>query len=105
MLTFCEEYNVRLRYPHLPVVDVGTQDNPAYIPPELCTVVKGQPFKGRLDDRQTESMLKVAKKTPAENASFITGQGSEVVGITEAKQRDGWLVGLPFLVIDADLQE
>ena len=60
---------------------IGTADVPSWIPPELCTVMPGQPYRGKLDDRQTTNILNVAARPPAENARRIVGDGQQVVGI------------------------
>ena len=41
----------------------------------------GQPYRGKLDERQTTNILNVAARPPAENARRIAGDGQQVVGI------------------------
>lgn len=51
------------------------------MPPELCIVIPGQIAKKKLSQGQTEKMVTVACRTPAENARLIVGEGAEVMGI------------------------
>ena len=73
------EYKINLRHPNLPLVDVGGQKS-IYLPPEVCSIVAGQPFRGRLLDEQTGEMIKVAAKTPNVNADAITVSGLRELG-------------------------
>ena len=41
----------------------------------------GQPYRGKLNERQTTNILNVAARPPAENARRIAGDGQQVVGI------------------------
>ena len=50
----------------------GTEDNPVWIPPELCTVMPGQPYRGPLNETQLARIITIAARPPAENASRIT---------------------------------
>ncbi|KAK4696440.1 hypothetical protein P7C71_g1473, partial [Lecanoromycetidae sp. Uapishka_2] len=78
---FKEKYNIELEWPKNWVLNCGTQDEPNWIPPELCTVVPGQAFRGKLSRLQTDQMIKVAARPPAENARRIIGAGQQVIGI------------------------
>lgn len=69
------EYNITLRHPDLPVVDVGAGQKSNYLPPELCEIEDGLPFPGRLGDRETAAMIKVACNPPAVNAEAIVYKG------------------------------
>ena len=55
-----------------------------WIPPELCTCMPGQPYRGKLSERQTTNILNVAARPPAENARRIVGDGQEVIGVRGA---------------------
>lgn len=89
------EHGITLRYPLLPVVNIGSGERAVLVPAEVCTVVKGQPFKGPLNENQTRSMIDIACRLPADNARLITGEGCNVVGIAGGQQRQAWLVGFP----------
>jgi hypothetical protein len=43
------EYNVRLQFPDMPLVDVGGAKS-NYLPAEMCEILPNQPFRGKLTD-------------------------------------------------------
>ena len=61
----------------------GTVADPVWLPPELCEVMPGQPYRGLLSEAQTTNMLKIAARGPAENARRIQSQGREVLGLKQ----------------------
>lgn len=61
------------------LVDVGGQKQ-NLLPPELCTILPGQAFKGKLLDEQTANMITVAAKPPNVNAATITQSGLKELG-------------------------
>jgi eukaryotic translation initiation factor 2C len=61
-------------------VNVGTKDNPSYVPPEVCMVVPGQPSNAKLSPDQTAQMIKFAVRKPNENAEFIASAGYKLLG-------------------------
>ncbi|KAK9827384.1 hypothetical protein WJX81_005044 [Elliptochloris bilobata] len=63
-------YKVRLQYPDVPCLNVGTPRKPNYLPAELCTIAPGQ-RRLKLDERQTAEMIKTAAQPPDERARFI----------------------------------
>lgn len=73
------EYKINLRYPNLPLVDVGGTKN-IYLPAEVCTILPGQPFRGKLPDDQTGEMIKMAANPPNVNANAITVAGLRELG-------------------------
>ena len=73
------EYNL-LTDPDLPVINVGTRQNPSYLPIEVCHVVPGQPFNKNLSPAQTSNMIGMAVRRPNENAKSISMTGSRLVG-------------------------
>lgn len=73
------EYKINLRYPNLPLVDVGGTKN-IYLPAEVCTIISGQPFRGKLPDEQTGEMIKMAANPPNVNANAITVAGLRELG-------------------------
>ncbi|KAF8133993.1 Piwi domain-containing protein [Boletus edulis] len=85
---FKKKYNKTLRYPELPVVILAgpNSKHPIYVPPELCEILPGQPFRGKLDDQQTTEMLRFACKRPPENARAILNQGFPLLGLTPNNQ-------------------
>ena len=77
---FERKYNIVLKHPESPVVNVGTLQDPVWIPPELCTVMPGQMFRRRLDEHQTSEMINYAARQPTENAKSIE-EGLGLMGI------------------------
>ncbi|CAE6438640.1 unnamed protein product, partial [Rhizoctonia solani] len=76
------KYNMTLQNPLLPLVDIGgTKDRPILVPPEVCTILPGQPFRGKLNDEQTAKMILVACQPPNANATSITGDGLSSLGL------------------------
>lgn len=76
------EYNITLQHATtLPVIDIGNKDKSNFMPPELCEIPEGQPFRGELPDRATADMIKVACNVPATNASLIVNQGFGLLGL------------------------
>lgn len=71
-----------IKYPDLPLLDIGSDKRPNYIPAEFCEIVKGQPFRGRLNDRQTSDMLRVACQNPQRNSELIRGEGFLNLGLS-----------------------
>lgn len=63
----------------MPCVNVGTA-RPVYIPPELCEILPGQPFMGKLELRITSEMIKVACQSPDINAKLLEDEGPERLG-------------------------
>jgi eukaryotic translation initiation factor 2C len=64
-----------------PVVNVGTQENPSYLPAEACVILPGQTIKRRLSPDQTQQMITFACRKPWENANSIIGDGKVVLGL------------------------
>lgn len=59
---FQEKYNIQLEESTTYVVNCGTDDKPTWIPPELCTVMPGQPYRGKLSEEQTAAMILIAAR-------------------------------------------
>jgi eukaryotic translation initiation factor 2C len=51
-----------------------------YLPPEVCSIIPCQPFRGKLPDEQTSEMIKVSAKPPNVNANTITVAGLRELG-------------------------
>lgn len=102
MLWIRVEYNIRLRYPDLPLIDVGGQKQ-NFLPPEVCTILPNQAFKGKLLDEQTASMIIVAAKPPNVNAQAITTAGLTELGFRAGAstviQAFGGLIGPEMSVV------
>ncbi|KAL8850654.1 MAG: hypothetical protein Q9221_004441 [Calogaya cf. arnoldii] len=78
---FRKEHGITLKDPEAIVVNFGSDTNPVWIPAELGVVEPGQPFRGKLNDKQTSNILAIAARGPAENARRLMGAGTDVIGI------------------------
>jgi eukaryotic translation initiation factor 2C len=75
-----------LRYADtLPVVDVGTARRQVLVPAELCDIVAGTAYTGRLDGDETAQMVRHACKAPTTNAAAIVGGGVPQLGLAPAQ--------------------
>ncbi|KAL8766292.1 MAG: hypothetical protein Q9209_006882 [Squamulea sp. 1 TL-2023] len=80
------EYKIMLKHPNDPCVNLGTKQNPVFVPPELCTVEPGQQYGKKLSDDQTAKMITFAVRKPAENARRIVEQGAAMMALSETNQ-------------------
>ncbi|KAG5725156.1 Protein argonaute-2 [Termitomyces sp. T112] len=79
---FKRKYKITLKQPDLPLVDVGgTKAN--YLPAELCEILPNQPFRGKLTDEHTASMITYAAKPPNINATSIVNRGLNELGFRQ----------------------
>lgn len=95
------EYNVTLRYGHLPLVDVGGQKS-NLLPPEVCEILERQPFRGKLLDKHTEAMITVACRPPNVNAAAIINRGIRELGyagVTDPLRAFGITIGNEMAVV------
>ncbi|KAG2119355.1 Piwi domain-containing protein [Suillus clintonianus] len=97
---YCDEYDRKIsveeyfqrKYPHitlrhaddLPVVDISGPNSKfsIYVPAELCEIEPGQPFRGRLNDKETANMIRFACNPPKVNAEAIVERGLPILGFT-----------------------
>ncbi|KAF7293020.1 Argonaute-like protein [Mycena indigotica] len=98
---FKRRYNITLREPNMPLVDVGgAKQN--LLPAEVCEILPGQAFKGKLTDDHTAAMIRVAAQPPAVNAAAITGPGLDQLGFRQgggALQQFGVSIGQEMAVV------
>ncbi|GME64841.1 Argonaute/Dicer protein PAZ [Neofusicoccum parvum] len=80
---FVQAYGRKIADPSLPVVNVGTNQNPTYLPPEVGVVMPAQPSKKKLDGDQTAQMIRAAVRPPGQNANAIVKDGYQTVGLDE----------------------
>lgn len=73
------EYDIPLKYPDIPLVDVGGQKS-NLLPAEICEILPDQPFRGKLTDEHTANMITAAAKPPNVNAISIFGRGLDELG-------------------------
>jgi len=83
MLNYSPGHKIQLQYPFLPAINIGGE-RAVWIPPEVCTVVPGQPYMGKLPDDQTGRMILFACKQPKENAEAIDNVGLPRLGLKGA---------------------
>lgn len=76
------EYKITLKEPDLPLVDVGG-NKANYLPAELCEILPNQPFRGKLTDEQTASMITIAAQRPNVNANAIVNRGLNELGFRQ----------------------
>ncbi|GBE83588.1 hypothetical protein SCP_0506430 [Sparassis crispa] len=76
---FQKKYRISLRFPNLPLVDVGGQKS-NLLPSECCVILEKQTFRGRLSDDHTAAMIRIACQPPNVNARDITGRGLTELG-------------------------
>lgn len=75
------EYRITVD-PKYPVVNVGNQANPSYLPVEVCTIVGGQPAANKLSPGQTANMINYAVRRPNLNANEIVTAGAALLGLS-----------------------
>ena len=78
---------MKLDFPdELPVIDVGNNKKPSWVPAELCDIEVGNAYRGRLDGYETAQMIKHACKPPRVNAEAIVGRGLPILGISPPQE-------------------
>lgn len=65
-----------------PVINVGSDKNPSYLPAEVCIVLPGQSAMAKLDGDQTRNMIKFAVRGPWLNAESIVNDGLKTGGLS-----------------------
>ncbi|KAJ4412457.1 hypothetical protein N0V82_008775 [Gnomoniopsis sp. IMI 355080] len=80
---FKDTYNIAASN-DLPVINVGTEDSPSYLPAEVCVVLPGQNAKCRLNSEQTAQMVSFAVRPPWVNAKSIEEDGFETAGMSRS---------------------
>ena len=78
---FMEQHGRKLQSNALPVINIGNNERPVWLPAEFATIVRGQPFMGKLPDQQTAQMINFACKPPKENALSIERTGIPKLGL------------------------
>lgn len=78
---FKNTYNINTSDDY-PVINVGNEENPSYLPAEICVVIPGQNAIAKLSGDQTRNMIGFAVRRPGENAQSIVDQGFQIAGLT-----------------------
>ncbi|KAL2755996.1 hypothetical protein ACRALDRAFT_1064029 [Sodiomyces alcalophilus JCM 7366] len=88
--------------PSLPLINLGTKDNPRYIPAERCTIAAGQAVRAKLTGDETTAMLRFACRTPFANAVSITTTARDALGLDNNPEleRFGVRVDKKLLIVD-----
>jgi len=60
---FYDKYKLRLKYPHLPCLQVGQEHKHTYLPLEVCNIVSGQRCIKKLTDTQTSTMIRATARS------------------------------------------
>ena len=60
---FLDKYKMKLRFPHLPCLQVGQEHKHTYLPLEVCNIVQGQRCIKKLTDMQTSTMIKATARS------------------------------------------
>ncbi|EGF81781.1 hypothetical protein BATDEDRAFT_16026 [Batrachochytrium dendrobatidis JAM81] len=79
---FMTKYSIKLTFPHLPCIVVGTLNRPIYLPLEVCKLFQGQRHLRKLNERQTADMIKFTCQAPHVRSNKISA------GFTLLQQRD-----------------
>eukprot|EP01034_Spumella_vulgaris_P042680 gene42680-52947_t len=70
-----------LRYPKLPLVNVGSETKPCWMPMELLFVREGQSRAKSTTPAMTAEIVKIAAVPPVKRADFITGGETPVISV------------------------
>lgn len=69
---FKQKYNLQLKYPHLPCLQVGQEQKHTYLPLEVCNIVPGQRCIKKLTDNQTSTMIKATARSAPDRQEEIS---------------------------------
>ncbi|KAG6819482.1 hypothetical protein H0H93_011450 [Arthromyces matolae] len=79
---FKRKYNIKLEHPEIPLINVGGT-KATYLPAEICDILPGQAFRGKLTDEHTATMITYAAKPPNVNAAAIVNRGLNELGFRQ----------------------
>lgn len=83
-------YNRRLKAAStVPVVNVGNNQKPVYLPAEVCEVLPGQVYGGDQHPKMLQNMIKFSCRRPPQNYASIMKEGLEIMGIDKETQKVG----------------
>ncbi|KAH9850924.1 Piwi-domain-containing protein [Lenzites betulinus] len=77
------KYRITLRHAtDVPIINVSSNPKHAvFLPAEICEIVRGQAYRGKLDGQQTSSMIRYACNAPDVNGNAIVNEGFEKLGL------------------------
>ncbi|KAF0909918.1 hypothetical protein E2562_001182 [Oryza meyeriana var. granulata] len=68
---FKQQYNYSLKYVNWPCLQTGSDSRPTYLPMEVCSILEGQRYSKKLNERQVTSILKLTCERPAQREGSI----------------------------------
>ena len=68
---FLDKYKMKLRFSHLPCLQVGQEHKHTYLPLEVCNIVQGQRCIKKLTDMQTSTMIKATARSAPDREKEI----------------------------------
>lgn len=72
---FEEVFGIKIRYPDLPTVNIGSKQRPLLIPAELVQVPGGQNRSSKVKGDMTAQMIRLAAAKPQDRVTFLTDTG------------------------------
>ncbi|KAJ5217111.1 hypothetical protein N7468_010119 [Penicillium chermesinum] len=77
---FGRKYNMR-RLATVPVLNVGSNLKPQYVPQDVAVILPGQPYGGELATSQRQQIIRFSCRRPPDNFKSIMEDGRKIVGI------------------------
>lgn len=74
-------YNLEIEHRNVSVVNVGTRENPSYLPGQCCIVMPGQVPKVHLTPSQQTGIIDFAVRRPEANIHSIKSKGLDNLGL------------------------
>ncbi|KAJ1290853.1 hypothetical protein BS78_02G274600 [Paspalum vaginatum] len=68
---FREAYNLEIKYDFLPVLQVGSDQRPIYLPMEVCKIVSGQQYRKKLESQQVSKLMDLTCQRPSDRERSI----------------------------------
>ncbi|XP_010933336.1 protein argonaute MEL1 [Elaeis guineensis] len=68
---FRQRYSYALKYAHWPCLQAGSDSRPIYLPMEVCTILEGQRYGKKLNERQVTEMLSFTCERPQDRERNI----------------------------------
>ncbi|PWZ20615.1 Protein argonaute 12 [Zea mays] len=68
---FKHQYNYSLKHINWPCLQSGNDSRPTYLPMEVCSILDGQRYSRKLNERQVTSILKMACERPTQREGSI----------------------------------
>lgn len=100
---FRQKYNRVLKYAFLPAFQAGNDKSPIYLPMEVCTIVKGQRYTKKLNERQVTSLLRATCQRPRDREESIKqmARRNDFSGDELVSNEFGMQVGNDLTMVDA----